>query len=58
MSNSADPEERRTKIALFRYTLILPTESRLMGFQLGQKSWNRGTGCGSSARPGLWGGGR
>jgi putative transposase len=24
MSNSADPEERRTEIALFRYTLILP----------------------------------
>jgi hypothetical protein len=27
-----------------------------MGFQFGQKSWNRGTGCGNSARPGLWGG--
>ena len=30
----------------------------LIGFWFGQKNQNRGTGCGSPARPGLWGGRR
>ncbi|MGD9383841.1 MAG: hypothetical protein PVH55_07290 [Desulfobacterales bacterium] len=30
----------------------------LVGFWFGQKNRNRGTGCGSPARPDLWGGHR